>query len=217
MIELVTVKKDDVFTDSMIIARGTGVLHKKLKTTIRKYEETLNNFGKLSAPYQAESTGGRPEEYYLLNEPQATFLITLLKNTKEVVVFKADLVKEFYAMRKVLMERQTKDWQDTRRLGKLTRKSETDTIKLLIEYAREQGSKNAEKLYVVYSRLANQIAGIAGRDTAGIKELNNLDSIEGIILHCIRLGMAQELHYKEIYQNCKNRLVQFKDIVYIAS
>lgn len=49
--------------------------------------------------YQTESTGGRPEEFYKLNEGQAAFLMTLLKNTPAVVAFKQELVRQFFLMR----------------------------------------------------------------------------------------------------------------------
>lgn len=76
MNNLVELKGNDVFTTSLVIAEGTGVAHRKLKVTLRKYEKQLKALG-LLASYQAESTGGRPEEIYRLNEEQATFLITL--------------------------------------------------------------------------------------------------------------------------------------------
>lgn len=59
MQELVKLKGNDVFTDSLVISRGTGVAHRKLKETIRKYQKVMEQFGKLPAPRQAESTGGR--------------------------------------------------------------------------------------------------------------------------------------------------------------
>lgn len=37
MNDLVILKKDDVFTTSKFIADGTGISHKKLKLTIKKY------------------------------------------------------------------------------------------------------------------------------------------------------------------------------------
>lgn len=49
MQELVTLKGNDVFTDSLIISRGTGVAHRKLKETIRKHQKVMERFGKLSA------------------------------------------------------------------------------------------------------------------------------------------------------------------------
>lgn len=115
------------FTTSKVISEFSGVEHRKLKTTIRSHEAEFKTFG-LLASYQAESTGGRPEEAYRLNEPQATFLMTLLKNTPIVVEFKRRLVEQFYAMRTELQRRQ---------IAKLERKpireSLTDTIKALPE------------------------------------------------------------------------------------
>ncbi|MCL2362470.1 MAG: hypothetical protein FWC73_11755 [Defluviitaleaceae bacterium] len=40
----------------------------------------------------------RPEEYFMLNELQASFLITLFKNTSIVVAFKLEHVMQFYLM-----------------------------------------------------------------------------------------------------------------------
>ena len=40
----------------------------------------------------------------LLNEPQATFLLTLMRNTSIVTRFKLQLVMDFYAMREKLCE-----------------------------------------------------------------------------------------------------------------
>ena len=80
MANLVLLKNNDAFTTSLIIAEGTGVEHRKLKNSINKYEKQLRVLG-LLASYQAESTGGRPEKIYKLNEQQATFLITCLLYT----------------------------------------------------------------------------------------------------------------------------------------
>lgn len=218
MNNLVLISKEEVFTDSMVIAEGTGVGHRKLKITIRKYQENFDNMGKLSAPYQAESTGGRPEEIYRLNEQQATFLITLLKNTDVVVRFKEELVKQFYAMRQILLQKQSPIWQDTRALSKEIRKRETDSIKALVDYAKANGSTHAERYYTSLSRLADKAAGIyeGSRDTATIEHLNRLCMVENIIEKCILDGISQSLSYKEVYGNCKERLEQFRTIAYLA-
>lgn len=86
------------FTTSKVIADRTGMNHRRVKDAIRKHEHEIRSFGLLGA-YATESSGGRPEEIYRLNEQQATFLMTLLKNTPMVVDFKAELVRRFYAMR----------------------------------------------------------------------------------------------------------------------
>lgn len=215
MTNLVELKGNDVFTDSLVIAEGTGVQHQSVKRMILKNEKDLKDFGTLSI-LNRESTGGRPEEIYRLNEQQATFLVTLLRNTKVVVAFKSELVRQFYAMRRLLLERETQTWQETRYQGKLTRKAETDVIKQLVDYAKEQGSQNADKLYLTYTKLANKMAGVTHRDTASVMQLNNLSVIENIILHCIQLGILEDKHYKQIYQDCKQRLIDYQQIAFLA-
>lgn len=215
MNELVYLKKDDAFTDSLIIAKHSGVDHRKVKSLIRKYRSRLQGFGKLSSPCEVESTGGRKATYYELNEEQATFLITLMKNTEAVVSFKVNLVSEFYKMRKFIAEKQTAAWLETRQQGKLTRKAETDVLKQLVEYAKGQGSKHSEMLYMNYSKLANKLAGIKDRDVATVMQLNNLSLAEHVILTEVKNGILAETHYKQIYQNCKARLEALKDIAYL--
>ena len=216
MTNLVQIVKNDIFTDSLVIAEGTDNKHESVQRRIRDYEKEISSLGKLGFEILPMKSG-QEMKIYLLNEPQATFLITLLKNTEIVVNFKLELVKQFYKMRQFILERQTTQWIETRKQGKLTRKSETDVIKELVEYAKNQGSKNAEMLYMTYSKLANKMAGIDKRDNATINQLNNLSLIENIILHCIRAGIEQEKHYKKIYHDCKARLVMFKDIAYLEA
>lgn len=123
------------FTTSKVIAEMTGIEHRKIKVAIRKYQNEINSFG-LSASYQAESSGGRPEEIIKLNEQQATFLMTLLKNTPVVVAFKKELVRQFYNMRTELMNR-----KDRRAELKPIRRELTDVVKEV------DGSKWAYKMY----------------------------------------------------------------------
>ena len=106
---------------------------------------------------------------------------------------------------------------ETRKAGKLTRKAETDTIQKLVEYAKEQGSSHAEKLYMTYSKLANKMAGINKRDEATVTQLNNLSLMENIILHEVDLGILKGKPYKEIYKDCRKRLEAVKDLAYLEA
>ena len=212
MNELVYLKKDDAFTDSLIIAKHSGVDHRKVKSLIRKYKSRLQGFGKLSSPCEVESTGGRKATYYELNEEQATFLITLMKNTEAVVSFKANLVSEFYKMRKFIAEKQTATWLETRKAGMITRKAETDIIKQLVEYAKKQGSSHADMLYVTYTKLANKIIGVKHREDATTMQLNNLSLAEHIIKNVIDTGIHTGMNYKDIYKESKKRLELFSDV-----
>lgn len=127
MTELVFLEPNKVgavpFTTSKVIAEMTGIEHRKIKTAIRKNQKDIDSFG-LSASYQAESSGGRPEEIIKLNEEQATFLMTLLKNTPVVVAFKKELVRQFYSMRRELARREVERVKLTP-----TRRELTDAIR----------------------------------------------------------------------------------------
>ena len=134
------------FTTSKVIAEMTGIEHRKIKAAIRKRQGDINSFG-LSTSYQAESSGGRPEEIIKLNEQQATFLMTLLKNTPVVVEFKKELVRQFFAMREEL--RNVKAVKEERRV---IRAEMTDAIKALPETPHKQFK------YAQYSNLAYMAA-----------------------------------------------------------
>lgn len=217
MNDLVYLKRNDAFTDSMVIAEATNNQHKSVVAIIRKYHKDLEDYGSLefSDLKSLNSKRGRPTRIYQLSEEQAMLLITYLDNNEIVREFKKKLVYQFTAMRKLLAEKHTATWLETRQQGKLTRKAETDVIKQLVEYAKEQGSKHSEMLYMNYSKLANKLAGIKDRDIATVMQLNNLSLAEHVILTEVKNGIIAEIHYKQIYQNCKSRLEALKDIAYL--
>ncbi|MEY8428767.1 Rha family transcriptional regulator [Lachnospiraceae bacterium 46-15] len=200
---------------SKIIAEGTNNQHHTVRELIKKYKSDIEEFGTLSI-LNEESTGGRPMEVFLLNEEQATFVITLLRNSKVVVKFKKELVRQFYAMRRFLIEKQSKIWNDTRLASKENRLKETDVIKLLVEYAKDQGGAHSNKLYVVYTKLANSIVG-GKRDDMTASELNTHTLVESIIKQTIEIDMSMGMHYKDIYKDCKERIKQFGEITYLSA
>jgi len=96
--------KAEPITTSKVMSEFTGIGHRHIKKQITLHKSSLETFGLLVA-HETESTGGRPEEITLLNEQQATLLVTFLKNTPVVVAFKTELVKQFYEMRTELQMR----------------------------------------------------------------------------------------------------------------
>jgi len=161
---------------------------------------------------------GRKEQIYDLNETQATFLITLLRNTETVVAFKLALVQEFYRMRRFLMEKQTADWQQSRKIGKQSRKEETDVILTkLIPLAESQGSKNSGKLFMTYSKLVNSTLGIeAGqRDCLSVEYVDAIRFMERAISNIIAQESENGTHYKEIYQICKAKCGIIKELSFL--
>lgn len=209
---LVLLNGETPYTTSEIIADGTGIARRKIRDAIRKYQSDLESFGRV-ASYQATlETSGGPQKVtvYHLNEQQAAFLLTLLKNTPVVVEFKKELVRQFYAMRDFIRERQSPIWQDTRALGKEIRRMETDAIKALVAYAEAQGSQHAARYYQSISSLANRTAGITERDKAHTVELSALLMVEKVIAQEIRAGIEAGRPYKNIYQAVKDRMDYLK-------
>ena len=124
----------------------------------------------------------------------------------EIDTWTSELVRQFYAMRKFILEKQSEEWKSQRSDGKVIRREETDVIRQLVEYAKRQGSQNADRLYITYSTLAQKTAGITSRETATVVQLNTLAFAETVIRNVIAGCMAQEVPYKEIYRICKERL-----------
>lgn len=216
MKEIVYVRRNEIFTDSGIIAEETNVKHINIKELIIDYESEFKDFGTLSV-LNRESNGGRPEQYYALNEQQATFLLTLMRNSKKVVAFKLALVKEFYRMRQMLLQKSTKDWSEARQSGKRARLSETDEIKALVDYAIKAGSKNADNYYLHYTRLANGAVGLKDgqRDKATHEALKGLEAIEHLIKRTVEEEIEKGTDYHDIYKIAKSRVGVLTSLLYL--
>lgn len=101
MNELTFNYKDEAFTDSLIIAEGAGIEHSSVIKLVTKYLDDMTEFGRVGFEMRPFETNGGVQKIKMcrLNEEQATFLISLMKNTKQVVAFKKELVKQFYRMK----------------------------------------------------------------------------------------------------------------------
>lgn len=100
MNELVFNYKDVPYTDSFLIAEGGHVDHASIMRLITNHIDDLAEFGRVGFEIRPLQTNGGVQRIKAcrLNKEQATFLITLMKNTKPVVAFKKELVKQFYQM-----------------------------------------------------------------------------------------------------------------------
>jgi hypothetical protein len=97
-LSLVFVQGDEPVTTTEKIADGINVQHKNVIGAVRKYLSDFEEFGRVAFETRTIQTKGGPQErgYAVLNERQATLLLTYSKNTDIVRDFKKRLVKEFY-------------------------------------------------------------------------------------------------------------------------
>lgn len=199
--------KNELRTDSRLLASFLDHRHRTILENVDKYSAELLELGRL--PFETEKGkalehGGfaKASRFALLNEDQCYFLLTLMRNNAKVVKSKLALVKSFRDARVQLANR------DIARLeGKEVRKAETDSIKLLVEYASAAGSKSAERYYTNVTRMTNSLLGIeAGvRDSLHANQLKQVAILEGVVDIAIRDGVKAEMPYKDIYQLAKER------------
>ena len=192
--------------DSRLLAPELNHRHRTILESLDKYKSQFESLGLL--PIQTESRpqgqhGGSDVRYFLLNEDQCYFLLTLMRNNSHIVKAKLNLVKAFSDARKQLAER------DIARLdGKQVRRLETDAIKSLVEYAKASGSSKPDMYYVSITKMTNKALGIESgqRDVMDARQLQLLKLAETIVEIAIRDGIKAEFDYKDIYRLCKDRV-----------
>jgi phage regulator Rha-like protein len=90
--------------DSRLIAQELGIEHENFIDTVSKYRtEAEQAFGILRFQTGEIKGRGQPEKFVLLTEEQATFFMTLSRNTPEVVRLKVRLVKAFFDAKQKLL------------------------------------------------------------------------------------------------------------------
>lgn len=211
MEELVYLKRDQALTDSIKVAE---MFDKRHDTVLRAIEnkiknDSTQNCGQCFIKTRYKDNSGKWNTKYLMNRDGFVFIAMGFTGTK-ADEWKWKYIHAFDAMEKLLNEKQTTVWLETRKQGMLARREETDIIKDLVEYAKEQGSTHSDKLYTIYAKLANRIVGITKRDLATTAQLNDLSTMERIIAGVIVEGMEQGKHYKDIYKESKARLETVK-------
>lgn len=139
-------------------------------------------------------------------------VLTMGFTGQKALEWKLQYIDAFNRMESIIREKATPEWQESRRTGITARKTETDAIKRLCEYATVQGSTHSKQLYTNYTKLANKAAGITDRTTATSLQISILTAAEVIIAQTISLGIEQNKPYKEIYQDCKAKLNVFQGV-----
>ena len=189
--------------DSRLMASRLDVRHRDMmRDVMDKYAADFEEFGSFARHLAKPEGSGRPQPYYLLNEDQSYLMLTYIKNTPRARNLKKKLVAAFKKVRAQLANR------DIARLdGKEVRKSETDSIKLLVEYASAAGSKSASHYYANVTRMTNSLLGIESgeRDNLDANQLKQVAILEGVVDIAIRDGVKAEMQYKDIYQLAKER------------
>lgn len=129
MNNLVAIQEKQAVTTSLVVAEGCQLTHRTVIRLVRKYRYDFEEFGTLN--FESSKSGGRDTEYAILNEDQATYLITLFRNTGIVRRFKIELVKAFRRITNQLAKLQKADpeFRYVRDDSKVSQRHLTDAIK----------------------------------------------------------------------------------------
>ncbi|MFV8211846.1 Rha family transcriptional regulator [Streptococcus pluranimalium] len=181
--------KKEPYTTSEIIAECAEVQHHTITRTIRKNIKHFERYGKVGFKIQARASGQQSKNY-ILNEQQATLLITFLKNTEQVANFKENLVKAFFEMRDELTR-----FQLQRELEKPKRRALHESIETWSEAPKHAHSTVTNLLLKSVTGFnAKQLKTIRGGnngiDTLTSHELERYQSFEDMAIAMIDLGFT---------------------------
>jgi phage regulator Rha-like protein len=100
MSELVKVIDGVPTTTLSVIANGIGVSKKAARDLLIRYESAIDSVTEFKMRKVITPTKGRPVEDWILDEPQASLLIMMMRNSEKALTFKVALVKEFYDLKR---------------------------------------------------------------------------------------------------------------------
>ena len=211
VVKIKNVNNLGLVVSSRTIAEQIGKEHKNV---IRDLEKILtsSNLSPLIIESNYKDKKGELRKEYLLTKKG---FILYMFNIQGYNEFKLDYINKFEEMEQIIRNRNNSEWLLTRAEGKLIRRQETDVIQELILYAKEQGSKNYNKLYMVYSKLVNSLVEVEpnSRDKIEFKKLMTIHQLEDMFSKIIFDSMQKKIYYKEIYQICKERGCQLIALV----
>jgi len=199
---IVEIRGQSATTTSIAVAAGCDMQHKTVIRLVRRYQSDLEDFGLVNFQSSLNSQGSATE-YAILSEDQATYLITLFRNTPIVRRFKLSLVKAF---RKALNQIQ-RDFANPPRQSilKAKRASNKPMLEALIEIREELGKPTGAVQFMSEAKLCNW--ALTGR-FEGLDE-STLSNDEAELLEAIRDRNRAFLLAGLDYADRKARLFEF--------
>ncbi|AFV02814.1 MULTISPECIES: Rha family transcriptional regulator [unclassified Dehalobacter] len=225
-------KKERALVSSRKIAERFNKDHAEVLKRIHGYDRNGKHVNGILDDFEPSVNTLRyfiPSEYKdSKGETRAEYLITrdgfsilaMGFNGKEALKWKIKYINAFNAMEDYIREKKSAEWQQARLDGKQVRREETDVILTkLIPLVESQGSQNAGKLYMAYSKLVNMILGIESgqRENLPLSYIEAIKFLERAIENIISLEVEKGTHYKEIYQVCKAKCQIIKDLAFLPS
>jgi phage regulator Rha-like protein len=155
---------------------------------------------------------------YLLNQRLSYFFTAQLNNK-----FLLTVIDRWMELEKANAERikDNAEWTAIRNKGKVDRRIETDQIQLFISYAIGQGGsiKGCKMYYCNITTMCNKaMFKLEGksknwRDEMSQKQLTFISAIDQVVQTSLEAQMNEQIHYKRIYQNLKQRVLDVANAI----
>lgn len=166
--ELVSVADDGTATTtSLIVAAGTENEHASVLRLVRDNLDDFEEFGGVGFEIQPFDTPGgvQRREVAILNEEQATLLLTYMRNSAVVKDFKKRLVREFWALRRGAVVRPLTPLEYARRLVEAEERVE---IEARARLEAETHAKQLEAPAAAWSHMAESSGDYEVADAAKV-------------------------------------------------
>lgn len=205
--DIVQIKNNGVFADSLQIANNFGIQHKSVVARIESLRSEDEKIGSLTALSFYKDTQNRKQKMYLLNKDAFVFVVQKFKG-KKAHEWQWKYIEAFNKMEALIKEKNSPDWQLTRQNGKMLRRGETNAIAEFVLYAGKNGSSNPDMYYKHFTELVNKTARINDyeRDSLTPQLLFIVGTIEAKVTELITEMMERRLYYKDIYKIVKEQL-----------
>lgn len=207
-------RKGQLLTTSLNVAEVFGKRHDNVLKSIQDMECSekfrLLNFQESS--YKNEQNKKQP--MYLMTQSGFT-LLAMGFTGKKAFAFKEAYIQAFDAMQNALLQRQNSQWIEERNSGKLARKDLIDAVAQFVDYAKAQGSRNADLYFVNATRMVYRCLGLIEgntklppnfRNLLDSNDLHGLKSAEWAAEQAFLDGIEQQMPYKEIFEYAKNQV-----------
>lgn len=212
-------RKEMAVVSSRYVAQNFKKQHQHVTQAIEKLTSENSLVKPMFIRNYYETERGKSYKEYLMNRDGFSLLVMGFTG-KEALEWKLKYINAFNQMESFIVERKSSEWLMTRKQGKLVRRTETDTLANLVEYAEVQGSRNMRKnVYTIYSKLVNSLVGIekGQRDSVPFKTISVIAFLEDMILHTVDEEMQKGTHYKDIYKICKANGEQIMRFAYLPA
>lgn len=217
MNELRIIKKGDIlYADSRTVAPAIGLEHDALLAGINHMVDVLRDNEKdISDKFIPCKQGGNVVWYRLSRSGCDMVAAELTPDETTRILFINEYTNTFRHRERKLKNLLSAEWQEKRKLNATRQTNFHDTIKELVTYAEQMGSRNANFYYTDYNRLLNRTVGLMDgeRDEATTMQLENLNKANIWAGEIIKQGIANNDDYHDIYKAVKQRMKMFAEFL----